>query len=184
MAVVTERYGTFRAEDLLNPEVPEKFVEIIEGELVVTLPAGRFHNRICFRFARLFQLYCETSTGLDYGGSNEGFLLEQHPDVLLSPDACLFRKREDPDNIWMEFAPEVAVEVLSPSNTGTEMAYKMEKYFGAGSEQVWIADPEKESIEFYYSDGRRVRVEGDEIVEGEGIAEGMKIDLPALFERS
>jgi len=182
MSVVAEPYGTFRVEDLENPGVPEKFVEIIEGELVVMTPAGQFHNRIGYRFQRLFDTYCEDRLNLNFGGDNEGFVLKRDPDLLLSPDASLFRRRDHEPNPWMEFAPEICVEILSPSNSPSEIAYKRSRYFEFGADQVWIVDPDEKSIDFYFQDGRRVTVRGEETVRGEGLAEGMRIDLVPLFK--
>src|SRR3990172_9570231 len=133
MPVASATHGKFRAADLLDPSVPEKGVEILEGELVVMTPAGKFHNRIAHRFLFLFKGFCDSHPDCDFGGDNEGFLVERNPDTLLSPDACLFRARPDPDQSWMEFAPEIAVEVLSPSNNAAEMAFKIRKYFECGS---------------------------------------------------
>ncbi|MCG3199189.1 MAG: Uma2 family endonuclease [Candidatus Omnitrophica bacterium] len=183
MTVQVRSHGSFRAEDLLAPGMPEKFVEIIDGELVTMTPAGKFHNRIAHRFEDLFDLFCRDQSDLDFGGYNDGFLLQREPDVLVSPDASLYRRRPEGEGPWLEFAPEIAVEVLSPSNTPAEIAHKTALYLQAGSEQVWIVDPEARSIEFIHRDGRRVRVEGDEVVRAEGIAEGLEIDLRTIFAR-
>jgi Uma2 family endonuclease len=181
VSVVVNENSSFQAEDLLQPGMPEKFTEIIEGELIVREPAGRYHNRIACKFLFLFNEFCSSHAELEYGNDNEGFLVQRKPDTLLSPDACLFRKRAATDKTWMEFAPEIAVEVLSPSNTRAEIAYKRQKYFAAGSEQVWIADPKTKTIEFCFPDSARIIVQGDEIVEGRGIAQGMLIRLAEIF---
>lgn len=183
MSIIAEPpRALFRAEDLLEPGTPEKSVEIIEGELVVMTPGGWMHNWIGGRFYLLFDEFCESHPELDYGGDNDGFLLQRDPDVLLPPDASLFRSRPRPeDKPWMEFAPEIAVEVLSPRNSAAEIAYKRRKFFEAGSEQVWIAKRETRSLEFHFRDGRRVIFQGDEIARAEGIAEGLVIDLRKLF---
>lgn len=183
MTMVVQPYGNFRAEDLLAPGMPEKFVEIIEGELVTMTPAGKFHNRIAHRCEDLFDLFCRDRSDLDFGGYNDGFLLQRDPDVLFSPDASLYRRRPETEGPWLEFAPEVVVEVLSPSNTPSEIAYKTGTYLQSGSEQVWLVDPEAGSIEFIHRDGRRVHVEGDEVIRAEGIAEGLEIHLTAIFAR-
>jgi len=183
MCVVLENYGTFRVEDLLKPDIPEKCVEIVAGSLVVMTPAGKYHNRVAFRFQVLFQEFCETKPNLDFGGDNEGFLLRRNPDLLLSPDACLFRKRPETESPWLEFSPEVVVEVLSASNNPSEMAYKVRKYLDAGTEQVWIASLENRSLEIVFRDGHRLTAQGTEKVEGEGIAQGVLVDLDWLFYR-
>jgi Uma2 family endonuclease len=184
MSVEIDTKGAFRAEDLLRPGMPEKFSEIVEGELIVREPAGRYHNRIAFKFQFLFHDFAKAHPELDYGGDNEGFLVQRNPDTMLSPDACLFRRRDETgSSTWMEFAPEVAVEVLSPSNTRAEIAYKRRKYFLAGSEQVWIVDPQTQTIEFCFSDSARIIVQGDEMVRGRDIVEGLEITLSEIFKR-
>jgi len=174
-----------RAEELALPGAPEKFVELIEGELVQTLPPSRKHNVVVWNLVSLFRELCGTRPELDFGGDNEGFLVRRDPDTLLSPDACLYRLRPELEKTWLEFAPEIAVEVLSPSNHPAELAYKRHAYFEAGAEQFWVVDPEKKQIQFYHRNGRLVTVTGDETLEGEGIATGMRISLAKAFrERS
>src|SRR5688572_1730424 len=124
MTVDIKTNGNFRADDLLQPGMPEKFTEVIEGELIVREPAGKYHNRIASNFLVLFREFCKPHPELDYGNDNEGFLVQRKPDTLLSPDACLYRRRPSPDRGWMEFSPEIAVEVLSLSNTRAEIVYK------------------------------------------------------------
>jgi Uma2 family endonuclease len=182
MSVLTAQYGVYRAEDLLLPGAPEKNVEIIQGELVRMTPADLFHNRISLRFIEMFAAYCASRKDLMYGSNNDGFLLRRNPDVLLSPDASLFKKRRLGKGPWLEFAPEVVVEVISPSNTPAEMLYKRHLYFEAGAEQFWMADPPKKALELFFPDGRRVVAQGAEILRGEGIVEGVEIDLVKLFE--
>jgi Uma2 family endonuclease len=182
MTIIAEpARGSFRAEELLKPGMPEKFVEVIEGELVMVTPAGWDHNEIAYHFQKLFDQFCERHPELHLSHCEDGFLLQRNPDVLLCPDAALFRMRPRTKGAWMEFAPEIAVEVLSPNNNASEIAYKRRKYFEAGAEQVWIAAPETQSLEFHFRDGRRVIVQGNEVAKGEGIAEGLVIDLQKLF---
>ena len=184
MRAIKQIYGNFKVEDLERPDVPEKFVEIVDGELVMMAPAGKYHNRIASNFELLFRMFCESRPDLDFGGDNDGFVLRRDPDLMYSPDACLLRRRADlDDKAWMEFSPEIAVEVLSPANNPSEIAHKCRDYLDCGSEQVWIADPRTRTVEFIFQDGRRFVAQGRETVEGKGIAEGMKIDLPAIFKK-
>jgi Uma2 family endonuclease len=183
MTVVVENTAqSFCVEDLLKPGMPGKFVEVIEGELVVMNPAGWNHNRVAWQIQLLFHQFCLDHPELDFGTDNDGFLLQRDPDVMLSPDASLFRARpRATDKPWMEFGPQIAVEVLSPSNNAAQVAYKRRKYFQAGAEQVWIANLETQTIEFHFPAGRRVIVQGDEVAQGEGLAAGMSIDLKQIF---
>ena len=181
MPLASENYGKFTVEDLRDPAIPEKGVEVLEGELIQVKPGEWFHNQIAYRFSRLFDTFRRSHPDLRFGTDNDGFLLDRDPDTLLSPDASLFRARPRSDGPWLSFAPEIAVEVLSPSNSATEIAYKIHKYIECGSEQVWIVAPEKRVIEFFFPEGRKLVASGDEVVQGEGIAEGLEISLVEVF---
>lgn len=181
MPLASETYGQFTVEDLRDPAIPEKGVEILQGELIQMTPAGKYHNRVIENLVVLFRNFCRGRSDIDRGLDNEGFLLERNPDTLLSPDTCLFRPRPETEGPWMEFSPEIAVEVLSPSNSASEIAHKIRKYIECGSEQVWIVDPEKRAIEFYFPEGRKLVASGDEVVKGEGIAKGLEISLVEVF---
>lgn len=184
MSIAAQKFGSFCAEDLLAPGMPEKFVEIIEGELVAMTPAGWRHAEVAAEFHALFRKFIKRRKELAYGISEVGFLLRKDPDTLLCPDASLFRRRPQLQGPWLEFAPEIAVEVLSPFNSKTEIVYKTREYLKAGSEQVWIVDPDKRSIDLFFGDGRRITAQGDETLHGEGMAEGMEIPLAKLFRVS
>ena len=121
MAVVKERVTLMTAENLAAPGVPEKFVELVEGELVTMTPAGHRHNRVGLNLAFLFRQFCMDRPQLDYCGDNNGFFIKRNPDTVLSPDAALYRARPETGTTWLEFAPEIVVEVLSPSNSKMEM---------------------------------------------------------------
>ncbi len=181
MAVQMEHYRNLRVEDLELIGAPEKFVELIEGELIQMTPAGHKHNQFAYNVVKMFDRFSAGIEGLAYGFDNDGFLIQRNPDTLLSPDASLFRARPDSGTTWLEFAPEIAVEVLSPSNNATEMVLKRERYFTAGSEQFWLIDPETREIEIYHKDGRLIRGKGDAVIAGEGIAEGLEINLAEIF---
>jgi Uma2 family endonuclease len=171
------------ADEFIANEEWEKFTDLIEGEIVPMSPAGKKHNRVASRFESLFRLYCEGSERrLDYGGDGDGFLIQRDPDTLLSPDASLYRYRDNTlDGTWMAFAPEIVVEVLSPSNSKAGIALKKRKYFAAGAEQVWIADVEKATLEIHFRDGRRLTATDGAEVECEGVAEGLVVKLSEIF---
>jgi Uma2 family endonuclease len=182
MSLVVAKYGEVHADDLLRPDMPSKFVEIIDGDLIVMTPAGKYHNRVSSNFEFVFRLFCKSHPELDFGGDNDGFLISRNPDTLLSPDATLYRRRKDEGKTWLEFAPEIVVEIISPSNLISAIAFKRSRFFDAGSEQFWIVDPNARKIEFCFVDGRKIVAEGDETIDCEGIAKGLQIKLADVFK--
>jgi len=181
MAVVIEQRQPVRVDDWEASGLPEKGAEVIEGELVTMTPAGKYPNRVALNLIFVFRQFSETRPDLDYGGDNVGFLLRRNPDTLLSPGACLFRPRPAPDAKWLEFAPEIVAEVLSPSNNAAEMVYKRHPYLAAGTEQFWLIDPENRTLAISFRDGRILHAEGRIAVDCEGIAAGLRIELDELF---
>ncbi|MBI3117044.1 MAG: Uma2 family endonuclease, partial [Candidatus Hydrogenedentes bacterium] len=153
MAIQIQERRFMTAEELAAPGIPEKFVELIEGELIETAPADWHHNRLASELEFLFREFCRVHRELDYGGDNDGFLLQRNPDTVLSPDASLFRRRGQVERPWRSFAPEIVVEVLSPTSSPIEMAVKRHRYFDAGTEQFWLVDPVKHQIEVHHRGG-------------------------------
>lgn len=183
MAVASRQSTLITAAQLAEPGMPEKFVELIEGELILMTPAGKWHNRVAMNLAFAFRQFCAARPDLDFGGDNEGFLIHRDPDTVLSPDACLFRARPDTGSTWMEFAPELVVEVLSPANSQAEMAFKRQRFFDAGTEQFWLIDRETQTLHLYHRDGRIETYPHDAIFQGEGIADGLQLSLADLFQQ-
>ena len=181
MAISVEQRQPITAEDLAAPGMPEKFVELVEGELIEMTPAGRRHNKIAYRLHRIFDTFCMSRPDLDFAGDNDGFLIQRNPDTLLSPDACLFRARPDTGATWLEFAPEIVVEVISPSNNEAEMMLKRQRCFAAGTEQFWLIFPDERKLVIHHRDNRIITLTGDACIEGEGIAAGLKIELAEIF---
>lgn len=171
------------AEQLAAPGVPDKFVELIDGELVSMAAATRRHNRIVFNLTSIFREFAVSRPELDYSGDNDGFLISRNPDTVLSPDACLFRARPDTGSTWQEFAPEIVAEVISPSNSKAEMAYKRQRFFAAGTEEFWIIEPEAQILHIFHSGGAVETFSSPAVVQCEGIARGLSLSLAELFRQ-
>lgn len=66
------------------------------------------------------------------------------------------RRREVDSAVCLAQAPEICVQILSPSNTGEEISEKIELYFEAGAKEVWICN-QSGTVEFYYSGAGQTR---------------------------
>ncbi|MBI2433835.1 MAG: Uma2 family endonuclease [Candidatus Hydrogenedentes bacterium] len=125
------------AEELAGPGVPEKFVELIEGELVEMVVRGWRCSEIAFSVAMIFHGFCKNRPDLDFASANTGVHIRKSPDTVLAPDASLFYSRPHKSEMWIEFAPEVVVEVCSPNNSRAETLLRRRLYFDAGTQQFW-----------------------------------------------
>jgi len=78
-------------------------------------------------------------------------------------------------------APDLAVEVLSESNTPAEMARKRREYFQAGVTLVWIVDPDPRTVAVYTSPTEFVTLRESDILDGGSVLPGFVLPLDQLF---
>ena len=136
------------AEFWAMPEDPGHRYELVDGELVDMDGAPR-HGKITgelFLFLRLhirdtgLPMEVGVSTGFQMGPSTL-----RVPDVQVTSWERMAAYDEDAGG-WPPFAPDVAIEVVSPSNTPAELDRKTTEYFANGSRAVWIADPTPRTV--------------------------------------
>ena len=117
--------------------------ELVDGELFDMDGAPR-HGRMTGHIFVMVSGYITLhDLPLDVGVTT-GFAMSEH--TLRFPDVHVTRwdrmaQYDDDAGGWPRFAPDVAIEVVSPSNTPAELARKTEEYFANGAQAVWIADP-------------------------------------------
>ncbi len=78
-------------------------------------------------------------------------------------------------------APNLVVEVLSPSNTGIELEQKLDEYLEAGVEIVWIVNPESRTIRIYRQDGTTKLFRAIDTIEGESALPGFSLKVSEIF---
>ena len=126
-----------------------KQYEIFDGELVVTPSPHRQHQRISgILYRRLADYVEERSLGEVYYSPLDTVFTEY---TVLQPD-ILFISRERVGEIArekIEGAPDLVVEILSPSTFHKDLRRKMKVYSESGVSEYWIVDPEMKTIELY-----------------------------------
>ena len=114
------------------------------------------------------------------------FVLDGTPgDIRVSrePDVGFLRQRNvKPTKGFIYRAPDLAVEIMSPSQDYHEMVKKAQEYFQYGSEQVWIVLPKDKVIETHLPDGDVTRYGFGEQVPGRDLLPGLLLDVQAVFE--
>ena len=78
--------------------------------------------------------------------------------------------------------PNLAVEVLSESNTRKEMTIKLGEYFSAGVQLVWYVDPKSRSLDAYTAADQVQRLAGEDILTGGEVLPGFQTPVSALFD--
>lgn len=158
--------------------------ELVKGRIVPMSPTGGEHARIAFHLgAELVAFARRQRTGWVVGGE-VGIYTRRNPDTIRGADvAFLSRERapEGPPRGFLENAPELVVEVVSPSERWQALRQKVEEYFGIGVEQVWIVEPDNRTVLVYTSPTEmRKFTEGERLV-GEGKLKGFVLDVADLF---
>lgn len=115
-----------------------------------------------------------------------GFILARDPDTVLAPDFGYVRAErltpDLPEDEFLPFAPDLAVQVVSPTDVMTEINDKVVNYIDAGAELVWIVDPWQRVVTVYHSDGSaQVVREGDEI-DGGDVLPGFSLPVREIFD--
>lgn len=117
---------------------------------------------------------------------DSGFILARKPDTVRGPDVA-FVSKERFERIGATVkafagAPDLAVEVLSPSNTPADMHAKVADYLAAGARCVWLVDPEAQTVTVYASLLWPHRLGQDEILDGDDFVPGFRVRVSELFE--
>ena len=158
--------------------------ELVKGEVIELSPANDEHSGISINIGTAFNIY---SRQRDFGqaGVEAGYILLSGPDTVRGPDVYF---RLVPRNTrrqsvgFLAGAPDIAVEVVSPSNTAAEMERKVAEYLAAGSQRVWVAYPVSRSVIVHRADGTTVTYSGDDVITDEELLPGFSLPIAEIFE--
>jgi Uma2 family endonuclease len=180
---MANRYMT--EADLLQLEDDSCRHELVAGVIVSEPFATPRHDRTFRRLLRLFGDFVE-ARGLGEVFGETGYVLAREPDTVRGPDLS-FVSRERLSNFddgrFFSGAPDLAVEILSPSNRRGEMHAKVADYLAAGARLVWIVDTERMSVTTYRTLLAPRHLRSDESLDGEDVLPGLVIPLEAIFGR-
>ena len=162
---------------------PGRRYELVDGELV-DMDGKPRHGRVTTRIGSLLQNHViDVGLPLDVG-SNTGFAMSEatlrFPDVYVTTLERMVGYDEDAPG-WPRFAPDVAIEVVSASNTPAELDRKTSEYFANGTQAVWIADPGPRTVAIRRP-GAREQVFGvGDILSGEPEIPGFACPVADIF---
>lgn len=165
-------------------EPDESYVsELVRGVVVREPRPGDLHGYVQVSVAAELRAWAST-TGARVTAES-GYILSDDPATLRGPDVAVVlrpRPTEGEPGGWVRGAPDVAVEVLSPSDTSTAMQRKVLDYFGAGAQLVWLIDPGLRTVTVQHPDGSALLLrEGDEL-DGGDVLPGFSMTVAGLFE--
>ena len=170
------------ADQLLEANL--QHCELIRGELVMMSPASFDHGRFVGNaYAALRHFILQRALGIVVTGET-GFRIGRDPDTVRAPDVAFVRADRIPAAGVKGFfpgPPDVAVEVVSPSNRASEVAAKVQDWLQAGCLSVWVVDPETRTICVYRSTGGSVLLNAADTLTGGMVLPGFSVPVAEIF---
>ncbi len=164
----------------------KRLVELIDGTLVEKT-MGAYEGRLGYLVGHFLEDYLEEhDLGVGFGADSTLRILPRQvrlPDVSFVSWTKL-PNRELPAESVAVLVPDLAVEVLSESNTRREMERKRKDYFTAGVRLVWQIDPDTRSAEVFIGPDKPTAIGPDGELDGADVLPGFRLSLARLFERA
>jgi Uma2 family endonuclease len=174
-------------EDLLRLPQDGRKYELVDGEIRVS-PAGIRHGQVSVRLVFALSLYLrdrplgivlDSSTGFRLPGRKLGQKDVRSPDVSF---VAAGRFPEDKGPVGFgEFAPDLAVEVLSPDDRPRDVLEKVGEFLDSGTRLVWVIDPEKRAAAVYRSLTEVRQLGPEDNLDGEDVVPGFSCRLEEIL---
>jgi len=174
------------AEELWEmPEAPGKRRELVDGEVVEVPGAGDLPMAIVILLFKLLDRFVEE---YDLGlvrPDGLAYVLRREPDQVRIPDLSFVAwdhvpVEGIPEGFW-EGVPTLAVEVVSPNDLAEEFRDRIMDYLEAGSRQVWVLWPRRQSVSVYAPGADTRELRPDALLDGRDILPGFSVRVSDLF---
>lgn len=188
--LIPRRGRPWTVADLFALADHEYHYELVRGDLIMMSPASPVQGRYAARLGSALQSYVEDHNLGEVYTAEPGFILqpetETEPDpVVRAPDVAFVRTERIPPadqqaGFW-PLAPDLAVEVISPSETAKSIQQKVEDYLAAGTRMIWLVYPDSKIV-VEYQPRAQIRQYGieDSLAGGE-VLPGFAYALGRLF---
>lgn len=180
----TVAHKEWTEESLMSlPDNGNKY-ELVKGKLKMN-PAGFEHESIGARLiSDLEKFVRENKLGI-VCGSSAGYWMKsgnfRSPDIsFVGKDRLMGFKR--PPKGFFKGAPDLAVEILSPSDTVEGLHEKIVEYFDNGSHLAWVVNPEEQIVLIYHSQQPEKLLRKGDSLDGEDIVPGFSLPVSDLFK--
>jgi Uma2 family endonuclease len=173
------------AEELLQMPDDGFRYELVRGELRRMTPSGYTHGVIVANLTVPVGQWVRSHALGQVCGAETGFRIARSPDTVRAPDISFIRQARRGSEPWpegfFEGAPDLAVEVPSPSDTAVDVEEKIDEWLNAGCAVVWVVNPRRRSVSVHLPEGLvRVLIEDDTIDGGE-LLPGFALPVADIF---
>lgn len=158
---------------------------LLEGDLYEMTPTEGRHGGIAANVAGpLWAFVLPRRLGRVYVAKT-GFILSRDPDTLMAPDVAFVRAERLPpledQRGFLELAPDLAVEIVSPSERGARLANKIRVHLAAGTRMVWVVDPDHGTALVYRPEAAPTMLARGDTLDGGDVLPGFRLAMEDLF---
>lgn len=172
------------AEDLLRMPGNQRR-ELVRGELREMPPAGFEHGGLAWRIASRVGRFVDERRLGQCRIAETGYLLQRDPDTVRAPDFSFVSaarlSRSPRADGFFPGAPDLAVEVISPSETHQETEEKVNDYLAAGAQQVWVVNPLRRTVTIHRPDAPPVLLNEQDSLDGGALLPGFSLPIADIF---
>ena len=159
--------------------------ELVAGEIREMTPAGHRHGRTAMRLSTpLHQHVAANGLGEVYAAET-GFRLATDPDTVRAPDVAFVRRErveeaEDTES-YFPGAPDLAIEVISPTDRYSDVVAKVGDYLDAGTLLVVLVDPQNLTVSVFHPGGLREDLTAYDAIDGGDVVPGWTLPVRDVF---
>jgi Uma2 family endonuclease len=157
--------------------------ELDEGELITMPPAGEEHGGFEIQIGAILHNFVKHRKLGKVYGSSAGFRLKD--DTMRAPDVAFVRSARIASIKSKGFAkgaPDLAVEIFSPSDSVRQLMRKVKQYFAAGTHTVWIVYPYPQEVQILEVTGADRLLQGSDPIEAPELLPGFSVPISEFFE--
>jgi Uma2 family endonuclease len=159
--------------------------ELIEGRIIPMSPVGNWHGGVEVNIAAELRTFVRAHKLGRVQGGEVGVYTRRNPDTVRGADALFIsheRYAGQTSDGYLEVAPDLIVEVLSPNDRPKQLKDKLQEYFEIGVRLVWVVDPRRRRVSAYRSlDDVRHFGEND-LLPGDNVLPGFAVQVAELLD--
>ena len=185
MAQPARTAATMTVEEFLVHEFPDVQAELVRGEPRMTPLPGGAHGVVCANLLAVLMPHVSAHRLGRVFADGVGYELVKLPHTVRGPDVSFVRAERLPaagvGPGLLKLAPDLVVEVLSPSETATLLEEKLDDYLVAGTPLIWVVDPGRRTVMVMSDDAPVHWLRVGDVLDGGGTVPGFRCAVGELF---
>lgn len=173
-------------DQFLTHDFADAKAELVRGELRMNPPAGGPHAVVVSNLLRVLMRHVDDHQLGRVFGDGAGYELRVFPHTVRAPDASFIRGDRLPatgiGQGFLPMAPDLAVEVLSPSETPSATREKLDDYRAAGVPLIWLIDPDLRTLDVHSRDTGQRLLATEDVLDGGDVVTDFRFPVANLFD--